>query len=127
MPLKVTQTVNEGTSAQITFTITDYNDTPIPGGSIDTATWGLTNKSGLEVINSRTDVDFKSSITAGGVATINLSAADNPIVDSRIRNKRDATEEHLLTLSITATVSGTPIALKESILITVKNLRAITT
>lgn len=120
MPIQPTDTINENSSAQITFTVTEGDlTTVIPVSSIDTATYTLKNKHNDVVINSRTSISFKSGITEAGVATINLGPLDSPIISKSNRLKE---EIHIMTISIVTNTSPV-LTLTEELWLTVLNLK----
>ena len=126
MPLRITKTVNEGNSCQLTFQVTDYSGiTGIPGGSMSTATYTLKDKKTGIVINSRQDADVKSSFDINGNFSYALTGADNVIVNDQFRKKEGDIEEHLFVLSVTASVNAQTISLVESITIQVVNVKSI--
>ena len=108
----------EGNTCWVEADIEDQG-VAIPNTSIDTAVMSLKNDSTGKVINSRTAVDVISYIDGAGHFEFLLEAADNAIqVTTGVRQ-----ETHVMTLVISATVSGDTIVLKDEIHIIVENLK----
>jgi hypothetical protein len=95
--------VDEGESANVTATFADLDNATLAKASIDTMTATLVNAVDGTVINSVQDLDIldanNATVTAGGVLTMRLQPADNPIVSTTLAV--NATESHYLTVAWT--------------------------
>ena len=131
MPIKLTTTVNEETSCRITFQLVQYDGTTgIASTDLTSAKMWLHDRRTGTVINNRDGVtgdcgDMRPYFNATGNFSFDLTSADNIIFDNT-RRKKNTNEEHIMTLQIVSSVSGTVISLTESISILVKNVMFIT-
>lgn len=74
----------EKTTRVLTATVKDENGTAIPGTSLTTMTYTLYDEdtrtaSGAGIINSRTGIDCKASVSAAGLLTLELTPTDMAI------------------------------------------------
>ena len=70
--------VNEGSSARLSFLITDYDGAAVPVSNISTATMSISDYDTNEVIVASQDI--KSNITELGICTVYLSGDTNRMV-----------------------------------------------
>ena len=107
----------ENSSCEVEFLCKDENKVIIPGSTLSTATWTLKDRKSGDTINSRTAVNFISNVDENGLATIALTALDNPIINAA-PGKRMQEEIHIMTVNFTAPGG---VALTEEIFIRVEN------
>lgn len=97
--------VKEDSTFQVTGIFKDEAGVVIPAADLTTAKMWLWNHVGV-VINSRTAVNILNAgpgvVTAGGVLTLTLSPADNPIVGTGT----EVVERHLLVIEWTWNVGA---------------------
>lgn len=105
--------VFEGSTARLTFTISDEDGTAIPASALTTATLSLYNRATNTAINSRNAQNILNAnnvtISSAGVVVASLQAADNAIVGT------DRKEVHVAVFTFT---TGAAVAVVE-VLITV--------
>ena len=101
IPIEVSGDVPQGNSCLLYFEIKDYDHTTaVSVLNIVTATMSLYNHDTGSVINSREDVDVKSSINTNGIFSHLLTGDDNQIQATGERIKH---EKHIAVVKFTAT------------------------
>ena len=122
MPIKFTQTVNEGSSCRLQFQLVDFDGTGISSSNITTATFTLRNQKGGAIINERNSVDVKSDFDTSGNFSRILNNLDNDIQDANLYLDKDNYEVHVAIFEIVATSGGNEVHLTEEIWIKVVSL-----
>ena len=122
MPIKSTTLVNEGSSPQVQFILTDFDgSTGVPNTDVSTATFTLKDLRTGAVINSRSAIDVTNGNNgathdANGNFSITLASADTEILS----NSKSIEEEKHIALFIFTKTDGS--VLKEEIWLTIQNL-----
>ncbi len=78
--------IDEGESLNLKVTLRDTDDNIIDAASVATLTLTLFNESDNAIINNWNDKNIKNANNAtisGGVVTVRLDAADNPLVGTK--------------------------------------------
>lgn len=109
--------INQGTTARISFTITDYDGVPVPFSNISTATMSIVDYDSNSVIISGQNI--KPNITESGVCTVYLSGDTNKVLDE---NK--PYEKHIIFVTVSG-VGGSAPQITHEVIVQINNLRVV--
>jgi len=110
-------TINEGTSARVSFTVTDYTGAAVPVSNIATATLSLYDYDSRDYLGSLSGVDIKDYITESGVCTYYVPGTANVLVD-----ESKAEEKHVFYVQVSG-VGANPTVVTHEWVFYVRNLR----
>jgi hypothetical protein len=109
--------VNEGSSCEIQFTVTDYLGKVVPVINIATATMSLFDfDSGTYIVSG---VDIKSSINSSGVCLYHINGIYNGLVD-----QDNTTEQRVVYVAISGNAISAP-EIREEFFYTINNMAKI--
>lgn len=126
MPIIPITKVNEGSSSQITFKLVSTAGTGIAVSNIATALATLRLKRTGAIINSRENVDVKSSFDGSGNFSYILNKNDNDVIDANLYLDKDGTETHVFHLDITVDSGSNKLFLNEEIWLQIVSLTQVT-
>jgi hypothetical protein len=100
--------VNEGSTARLSFLITDYDGSAVPVSNISTATMSISDYDTNTVIVA--DQNIKTNITELGICTVYLAGSTNTII-----TETKPYEKHIISIVVSGVGLSAPQITNETI------------